>query len=107
VTPKPGEIYLVDLGLAAKVRPAVVVSRHDLDSPRALALLVPLTTENRGSDYEVSLGKLRFLNKESWANVQGLMSVGHERLIRPLGTVASSQLAQIKSALSFALGLSV
>jgi mRNA interferase MazF len=107
VTPKPGEIYLVDLGLAAKVRPAVVVSRHDLDSPRALALLVPLTTENRGSDYEVSLGKLRFLNKESWANVQGLMSCGHERLIRPLGTVASSQLAQIKSALSFALGLSV
>jgi mRNA interferase MazF len=107
VTPKPGEIYLVDLGLAAKVRPAVVVSRHDLDSPRALALLVPLTTENRGSDYEVSLGKLRFLNKESWANVQGLMSFGHERLIRPLGTVASSQLAQIKSALSFALGLSV
>ena len=51
----------MDLGLAAKVRPAVVVSRYDLDSPRALALLVLLTTENRGSDYEVSLGKPRFL----------------------------------------------
>ncbi len=105
MTPKRGEILLVDLGMAAKVRPAVVVSRYDPDSPRALALLVPLTTENRGSDYEVSLGKPRFLNKESWANVQGLMSVGHERLIRPLGTVTSGQLGRIKNALGFALDL--
>lgn len=57
MNPKPGEIYLVDLGMVAKVRPAVVVSRHDPDSLRALAILVPLTTEYRGSDYEVSLGK--------------------------------------------------
>jgi mRNA interferase MazF len=57
VNTKPGEVYLVDLGMAAKVRPAVVVSRYDPDSPRALAVLVPLTTENRGSAYEIPLGK--------------------------------------------------
>ena len=68
MNPKPGEIYLVDLGMVAKVRPAVVVSRADPDSPRALSILVPLTTENRGSAYEVSLGKLRFLNKDSWVS---------------------------------------
>ncbi len=71
MNPKPGEIYLVDLGMVAKVRPAVGVSRDDPDSPRALSIFVPLTTENRGSDFEVSLGKPRFLNKDSWANVQG------------------------------------
>ena len=65
MNPKPGEIYLVDLGMVAKVRPAVVVSRADPDSPRALSIFVPLTTENRGSAYEVSLGKPRFLNKDS------------------------------------------
>jgi mRNA interferase MazF len=105
VNPKPGEVYLVDLGMAAKVRPAVVVSRHDPDSPRALAVLVPLTTEYRGSDYEVPLGKLRFLTKESWANTQGTMSIGHERLLRPLGNVTTAQLAQIKAALRYALDL--
>ena len=105
MNPKPGEVYLVDLGMAAKVRPAVVVSRYDLDSPRALAVLVPLTTEYRGSDYEVSLGKLRFLTKESWANTQGTMSVGHERLTRPLGSVTTAQLAQIKAAVRYTLDL--
>jgi mRNA interferase MazF len=103
VNPKPGEVYLVDLGMAAKVRPAVVVSRYDPDSPRALAVLVPLTTEYRGSDYEVPLGKLRFLTKESWANTQGMMSIGHERLLRPLGSVTAAQLAGIKAALRYTL----
>lgn len=105
MTTKPGEIYLVDLGVVAKVRPAVVVSRHDPDSPRALSILVPLTTKNRGSAYEVSIGKPRFLNQESWANIQGLMSVGHERLIRLLGTASPAQLSQIKHALRHALDL--
>jgi mRNA interferase MazF len=105
VNPKPGEVYLVDLGMVAKVRPAVVVSRYDLDSPRALAVLVPLTTEYRGSDYEVPLGRLRFLTKESWANTQGTMSIGHERLLRPLGSMTTSQLDQIKVALRYALDL--
>ncbi|MBL9186813.1 MAG: type II toxin-antitoxin system PemK/MazF family toxin [Opitutaceae bacterium] len=105
MTTKPGEIYLVDLGMVAKVRPAVVVSRYDPDSPRALSIFVPLTTENRASAYEVSLGKPRFLNKYSWANVQGLMAVGHERIIRLLGTVSATQLAQIKVAIRHALEL--
>ena len=105
MNPKPGEVYLVDLGMVAKVRPAVVVSRYDPDSPRALAVLVPLTTEYRGSDYEVPLGRLRFLTKESWANTQGTMSIGHDRLLRPLGSVTTSQLTQIKVALRYALDL--
>ena len=105
MTTKPGEIYLVDLGVVAKVRPAVVVSREDPDSPRALSIFVPLTTENRGSTYEVSLGKPRFLNKDSWANVQGMMSVGHERIIRFLGTVSAPQLSQLKVAIRHALDL--
>ena len=41
----PGEVWLADLGLAAKTRPVVIVSRHDLDPPRALAIYVPLTTQ--------------------------------------------------------------
>jgi mRNA interferase MazF len=41
----------VDLGISGKVRFFVVVSRRDDDPPRALALCVPITTQNRDSDY--------------------------------------------------------
>jgi len=43
MNPKPGEIRLADLGLAAKTRPVIIVSRYDPASPRALVLYVPLT----------------------------------------------------------------
>lgn len=72
---KPGEVWLVDLGLAAKLRPVVIVSRDDPDPPRALVIYVPLTTQHRESDYEVVLPKLSFLSRDSIANVQGLGSV--------------------------------
>ncbi len=105
MNPVPGELYLVDLGVVGKFRPAVIVSREDRDSPRALAICAPLTTQNRGSAYEVALGKLKFLDKESCINVQGLMSIGHEKLTRKLGRISAPQLAQVKEALRFALDL--
>jgi mRNA interferase MazF len=105
MSPIPGELYLIDLGMVGKVRPAVVISKEDPDAPRALAICVPLTTENRGSNYEVPLGKLKFLDRESWVNVQGLTSLGHEKLVRRLGRLTSPQMDQVKAALRFALDL--
>jgi mRNA interferase MazF len=72
MSPHPGEVWLADLGLAAKTRPVVIVSRHDPDPPRALVPYVPLTTQSRLSSYEVPLRRLSFLHSESVANVQGL-----------------------------------
>jgi len=46
--PRPGEIWLADLGLSAKTRPVVIVSRFDPDAPRALIVYVPLTTQKQG-----------------------------------------------------------
>lgn len=50
---KLGEVWLADLGIAAKTRPILIVSCNDPDPPRALVIYVPLTTQNRGSLYEV------------------------------------------------------
>jgi mRNA interferase MazF len=72
MSPHPGEVWLADLGLAAKTRPVVVISRHDPKAPRALLIFVPLTTQNRLSAYEVPLPRLSFLDHDSVANVQGL-----------------------------------
>ena len=105
MNPYPGEVWLADLGLAAKTRPVVVVSRYDPDAPRALILYFPLTTQNRQSPYEVVLPHLAFLDLDSVANVQGLGSVPSVRLERKLGKVPDELMGKIKRALSFALDL--
>jgi mRNA interferase MazF len=105
MNPEPGEVWLADLGLAAKSRPVIVVSRSDSDAPRALAIYVPLTTQNRHSDYEVALPKLPFLRELSIANVQGIASIPTVRLERKLGKVPPLVMDQVRHALRFALDL--
>ncbi len=97
----PGEVWLADLGLAAKTRPVVIVSRYDADPPRALVVYVPLTTQNRESKYEVEMPKLRFLRLEGVANVQGVASLPVTRLERKLGDLPTDVLERIKKALGF------
>ena len=105
MNPRPGEVWLADLGLAAKTRPVVIVSRHDPEVPQALVLYVPLTTQNRISSYEVVLPRLSFLNQDSAANVQGLGSIPVVRLERKLGMLPSAAMSGIKKALMFVLEL--
>jgi mRNA interferase MazF len=102
---KPGEVWLADLGLAAKTRPVVILSRDDPQAPRALVVYVPLTTQNRGSRYEIELGRVRFLNEVSVANVQGIGSIPTIRLQRRLGLLSAEILDRIKQAIRFALDL--
>ena len=102
---KPGEVWLADLGLAAKTRPVVILSRDDPQAPRALVVYVPLTTQNRGSRYEIELGRVRFLNEMSVANVQGIGSIPAIRLQRRLGLLSTEILDRIKQAIRFALDL--
>ena len=105
MSPRPGEVWLADLGLAAKTRPVVIVSRHDRDAPRALTIYVPLTTQYRGSKYEVELPSLRFLRDVSVANVQGIASLPLTRLERKLGELPGDTSDRIRQALAFAVDM--
>ena len=105
MSPHPGEVWLADLGLAAKTRPVVIVSRHDPDPPRALVIYVPLTTQDRHSNYEVPIPMLGFLNAISVANLQGIASIPVVRLERRLGKLPDELLAEIRRALCYALDL--
>src|SRR5436190_16718608 len=105
MNPQPGEIWLADLGLAAKTRPVVIVSRQDPDPPRSLILYMPLTTQRRDSPYEVPLPRLSFLDRESVANVQGLGSLPTVRLERRIGRLSAGTMEQLKDAPAFALDL--
>ncbi|PYJ98144.1 MAG: transcriptional regulator [Verrucomicrobia bacterium] len=103
MSPKPGEVWLADLGLAAKARPVIIISREDPNPPRVLFVYVPLTTQNRGSRYEVELGKLSFLTELSVANVQAIGSIPLPRLERKLGQLPPTLMAKVKEAIKFAL----
>ena len=101
--PKPGEVWLADLGLAAKTRPVVIVSREDPDPPRALVTCIPLTTQYRESEYEVALSKIRFLKQRSFANTQGIGSIPIARLERKIGDLPEDTVDEIYDAIFFAL----
>ena len=101
--PVRGEVWLVDLGMAAKVRPALVLSQPPGDADRALVTLVPHTTALRGTAFEASL-RLRFLKPGAF-DAQSLVSVPLAKLIRPLGKLSSSELSQVAAAVARWLGI--
>ena len=105
--PKPGEVYWVDLGIAAKYRPLMVVSREDAQADRALAVCVPLTTEIRGGNYEVPIPRVRWMPgaDEGIANVQGITSIEHRRLERYAGRFESSVITKVRDAIAWMIEL--
>ena len=105
MTPSPGEVYLVDMGYEGKVRPVVIVSREDPDAPRAICIVVPLTTQNRGSRYEVPMPKVPWLKHSSFANTQALATYQHHELLERRGRFEASALAAVKAAIRWALDL--
>ena len=105
MSPEPGAVYRVDLGITGKVRFFVVVSRRDDDPPRALALCVPITTQNRGSEYAVELPRVRFLREQSYANVQGIQAIQFHELQGPVGRFTAPTMEAICDALRYAMDL--
>lgn len=103
MNPRPGEVWPADLGLAAKTRPVIVVSRYDPNPPRALVICVPVTSQYRESLYEVRIPRTPFLQPESYANVQGLTSLPLTRLERRLGRLTGEFVVQLRETLRYAL----
>ena len=102
--PERGEVWLVDLGLAAKVRPSVVLSVAPTDLERALVTLVPHTTSLRGTRFEAST-QVRFLKPGSF-DAQSIVTVPFVRLMRRLGRLSSTELGTVEDAVVRWLGLS-
>ena len=101
-SPERGEVWLVDLGYVAKVRPCLVVSIPPLMQDRALVTLVPHTTSPRDSRFEVDV-KIKFL-KSGVFDVQNVITIPHAKLLRKLGELSSEQLVQVEDALLLWLG---
>jgi mRNA interferase MazF len=101
--PQRGEVWLVDLGLAAKVRPALVLSVPAADIDRALATLVPHTTSPRQSRFEVVVS-VTFLRAGVF-DAQSLVTIPHAKLLKRLGKLSDVQLASVERRVCRWLGL--
>lgn len=99
-----GDVWLVDLGLAAKIRPCLVVSIPATGpNDRALVTLVAHTTSPRGSAFEVAI-PVRFL-KRGVFDAQNLVTVPHAKLVRRLGGLSAEHFAQVEDVVRRWLGL--
>lgn len=98
-----GEVWLVDLGYVAKVRPCLVISIPPLNQDRALVTVIPHTTGRRGSRFEVDI-QVKFL-RDGVFDVQNIMTIPNAKLLRKLGELTTKQLAGVEEVLLFWLGL--
>ena len=91
--PVPGEIWLVDLGLAAKVRPCLILSDYPAPDELALIVVVPHTTALRGNRWEFTLPK-PFLQPGAF-HLQQVQPVSLPRFERRLGSLSEMEFARL------------
>ena len=95
--PERGEVWQVDFGTVAKVRPALIISIPYGDADRALIGVIPHTTSTRGSQFEVAVGA-RFLGEGAFL-VQGIQAFPPKYFLRRLGILTPAQLQSVEDAL--------
>lgn len=92
--PTRGDVWLVDMGYSAKVRPALVLSVPIDGDERALTTLVPHTTSVRRTRFETT-SHVRWL-KEGAFDAQGIGTYPTVKLIKRLGTLPTDQLNAVE-----------
>jgi mRNA interferase MazF len=110
VSPRRGEVWLVDFGEPvgreqSGRRPAVVVSADLLNDSRAgVVVVMPITTTYHGlpSHIEIDFGSSG-LNEVSYAKCEDVKSMSEQRLITRLGTASDDVMFRAARALRFLL----
>ena len=95
--PKRGEVWLVDMGMVEKVRPALVLSGVCGPDDRDLITVVPHTTSLRGSRFEIKI-PMPFLRPGAFL-VQSPATMPAPRAEKLLGRMTEAQVRQIEEGL--------
>lgn len=94
----PAEVWIVNLGLAAKVRPCLVLSDYPADDELSLLIVVPHTTAVRNNRWELAIPK-PFL-KPGVFHLQQVQSVPIVRLERKIGALSDAEFQLVRSKLA-------
>ena len=99
-----GEVWMVDFGLAAKMRPALLLTGHPADDELDLLTVLLHTTSLRGNHWEISIPKA-FLKPGAF-HLQQIQTVSAIKLERKLGTLTDGEMNLVRDKLAERLGLS-
>ena len=99
----PGEVWLVDFGMVAKIRPALFLTGEPADDELDLVSVVLHTTSLRGNRWELSIPKSFF--KPGAFHLQQIQTVSTVKLERKLGFLTQDEMAQVLEALAVRLGV--
>ena len=100
---KRGELWVIDLGMAQKSRPCLILSIAYLDNERAVVTYVPRTTSVRQTRFEVPH---QMRGSESGAfDAQGIGSIPSIKLERRVGVVQANTLQNVEAAVKLWLAL--
>ena len=98
-----GEVWQVDFGLAAKVRPALLLTSNPADEELDLVTVLLHTTSLRGNRWELSVPK-PFLKPGAF-HLQQIQSVSTVKLERKLGVLIEAEMNQVLDALAERLAI--
>jgi mRNA interferase MazF len=102
---KRGDVFLIDLGLAAKIRPCLIVSIPGADTQRNMSVVAPLTTQPRGGECEIKFPKPPWLHDDSVVNLMGLGGIDNAKVGRFLGRLKPETMNAVSEGLVRMLGL--
>jgi mRNA interferase MazF len=101
---KPGDVWIVDLGMAAKVRPCLILTAQPKGNELDVFTLLAHTTARRSSRWEIGIPK-PFLDDQGVFDMQRLATVASVKLERKLGELTTSELDSILDRLAERLGM--
>jgi len=99
----PGEVWTIDFGIAAKVRPAVLLTGEPAANELDLVTVALHTTALRGNRWELNIPK-PFLKAGAF-HLQQVQAISTVKLERRLGALTAEEMDRVRNALRNRLGL--
>lgn len=99
----PGDVWMVDFGMAAKVRPALLLTGTPADDELDIVTVLLHTTALRGNQWELAIAK-PFL-KQGAFHLQQVQTVSTVKLERRLGGLTEDEMNRVRQALAKRLAI--
>ena len=97
-----GDVWQVDMGIAGKVRPCLLLTDYPADDELAMVTVLPHTTAVKGNRWELNISK-PFLKPGAF-HLQQVQSVSVAYLVRRLGALTAEELNRVTDRLCQRLG---
>ena len=102
---KRGDIWWAKLPAPVGTLPVVLLSRNAAYAVRASITVAPVTRTVHGIPVEVPIGPAEGLRKSCVVNLDNILTIPKQSLVRPISSLLPGKVAELDSALRYALGL--